>query len=281
MDENRLPFAKAVIWILVSTLLISGTSLMGWLYFLQLKNKRFHDDQYKITSIIQNLHQEDALTTTFLAEKLDLSVDNPINLYQFNVKEGEKKLLNESIFKRVNIKKILPGTLYVNYELRKPMAILGDFSNTLIDSKGVLFPFQPFFSVNQLSVFYLGLEKSGWKWGDRLSQMQHFDLGKKILNDFKKMNLFGFIVESIDLSQLASESDGKREIILKLKIDGKSFYLRLGLNQWELAITNFLTLYEWKFNQSKMGFKNQTLFDFRIPHLGFIQEKEGNQAVPA
>ena len=99
MTTTKMPFSRSLIWILVSTLLISGSAFMGWLYFLHVKERRLHDDQYRIVAIIQSTPQADALKTLYLAELLGLSLDRPINLYQFNAKEAAQTLLSHPLIK--------------------------------------------------------------------------------------------------------------------------------------------------------------------------------------
>ena len=108
MFQNKIPLSRAILLILVTILLVSGVAFMGWLYFLQVRERRLNDEQYQIVAIIQSTPQGDVLKTAYLAELLDLSMDHPINLYQFDVKKGIKTLLANPLIKSASIKKILP-----------------------------------------------------------------------------------------------------------------------------------------------------------------------------
>ena len=143
---------------------------MGWLYFLHLKERRMQDDQYRIVAIVQSTPQADSLKTAYLAEILDLSLDRPANLYQFDSDEGVLTLLSNSLIKEASIRKIHPGTLLISYQMRTPVAYVGEYANTVIDEEGVLFPFRPFFTPKRLPVLYLGIDDEKCKWGNCLKE---------------------------------------------------------------------------------------------------------------
>ena len=87
------------------------------------------------------------------------------------------------LIKKASIKKIPPGTLYIEYQMRVPLAYLGDYTNTALDEEGYLFPFSPFFTPKKLPIIYLGLQQDDAQWGMTLKQDQRlqlaFDLLKK------------------------------------------------------------------------------------------------------
>ena len=281
MKQNKLSFNRSIIWILGSTLLISGSSAMAWLYFLQMKDKRLNDDQYRIVAIVQSSDRPEALKTSFLAEILELSMDRPVNLYRFNLKDAERKLQSCPLVKKASIKKILPGTLYIHYKLRRPCAILGDCANTAIDKKGNLFPFKPFFTPKNLPVLYLDeRHKDDLNWGRALNEQQ-LDLFLDLSRNFLQLNFEHFMVTQIDLSHVQDESCGQRQIVIVLKeinagsvsSESRKIYIRLDVEHYKQGIKNFYQLFQKYFRGSNRDVK-QVIVDLRLSHLAFIKNEK-------
>ena len=285
MVEDKIPLSRAILWILVSTLFISGSAFMGWLYYLHVRERRLHDDQYRIVALIQSTPQADALKTVYLAELLDLSINRPVNLYQFNIKEATQTLLSHSLIKEAAIKKILPGTLYIHYQMRRPLAYVGDFTNTFIDEEGVLFPFHPFFTPKRLPTLYLGLNKEECKWGSCLKNLSSVQLAFDLLGQFECHQQDQFHLHQLDVTHSQADSYGQRQIVMVLEksdqnrasassISAKSLiFLRLSSNHTEQDLANFWTL-QTALSEKKeaaVAEEQSIVFDLRIPHLAFIK----------
>lgn len=285
--SEKIPLSKALLWILGSTLVISGIAFMAWLYFLHLKERRQQDDQYRIAAIIQSNSQKDALKTAYLAEQLDLSLDRPVNLYHFDAKQGMKLLLANPLMKEASIQKILPGTLLIRYQIREPTAYVGDYANTVIDREGILFPFRPFFTPKRLPILYLGLEEKGWQWGSSLANEFSLKLAFSVIEQFEQLNQNRFKVKQLDVSQAQEDSYGQRQVVLVLEENPSDWnsstgqlylYLRLNADDPAQALINFHTLQRKLFERSEEqhslnNIANGSLWiDLRIPHLAFIKQ---------
>lgn len=282
MIESKLPVSRSILWILVSTLFISGTAFTGWLYFLHIRERRLHDDQYRIVAIVQNAPQADSLKTVYLAELLDLSLNHPINLYQFNIKEATQTLVSNPLIKEATIKKILPGTVYIDYQMRKPLAYVGDFANTFIDEEGYLFPFRPFFTPKRLPTVYLGLNKDECKWGSCLKDLSSVRLTFDLLCQFDQLKQEKFYMKQLDVTQAQADSYGQRQVVMVLEKNDHALaptsskpliFLRLSSDHTEQDLANFRVLQAALFEKSdKVVTENQPLcIDLRIPHLAFIK----------
>lgn len=286
MIDNKMPFSRSLLWILVTTLLISGSAFMGWLYFLHNRDRRLHDDQYRIVAIIQSTPHADALKTLYLAELLDLSLDRPINLYQFNINNGVLALLKNPLIKNASIKKILPGTLFIHYELRLPFAYVGDVTNTVIDQEGYLFPFRPFFTPKHLPTIYLGLSEGACKWGNCLKDEPSVNLAFSILREIEQLPQKNLHIKQLDVTQAQSDSYGQRQVVLvteekrqdKTSSSNPLIFLRLSTNHIAQDLTNFQTLRNELFKKNEgllaklQKESSQALIvDLRIPHLAFIK----------
>lgn len=271
--NDKVPFSQALLWILLSTLLISGSAFMGWLYYLQARERRLHDEQYRIVAIIQKSPQKEELKTMYLAELLDLSIDRPANLYRFNCAEGEQKLLASPLIKSAVIKKIRPGTLFIDYQMRVPAAYLGNRRNTAIDEEGSLFPFRPFFTPKILPSIYLGLDEEEVQWGKNLGNRNDFKLAMNVLKKLELLRSQSVVVNRIDVSQAFADSFGKRQVVVVLEEkagSSRQTYLRLNPDQVTQNLKNYETLRAYE------GSKNYKvrIVDLRIPHLAFIREEK-------
>ena len=276
-----MPLSRAILWILLSTLFVSGSALMGWLYYLHVRERRLNDDQYRIVALIQSTPQADALKTVYLAELLNLSLDHPVNLYQFNFKSATQTLLRHPLIKKATIQKILPGTLYIDYQMRTPFAYIGDFTNTAMDKEGYLFPFHPFYTPKRLPKLYLGLEKE-CKWGSCVKDYSVVQFAFDVLCQFENFPQERWDLKQLDVTQAQADSYGQRQIILVLEERNSNktssgskplIYVRLSSDHYEQDLMNFHTL-QTVFDEKKEGTlaKDQALiFDLRIPHLAFIK----------
>lgn len=286
-------------WILVATLFLSGTAFMGWLYFLHMKGRKFHDDQYRIVAIVQNTPQAESLKTVYLAEMLGLSLDYPENLYQFDIHAATETMLANPLIKEAVIKKILPGTLYVQYSLRVPCALVADFTNTVIDEEGYLFPYEPFFTPKRLPAISIGLQENECHWGecvkDRLAVQLAFDL----IAEFEKLKQNQFNLNHVDAVNADAGSYGRREIVMLLekkeengpplvqqsdlqtdlrenvqadkRASRLNVYLRLSADGHKQNLANFFVLQSALLRERKRDEKNGLMIiDFRIPNLAFI-----------
>lgn len=282
-SPEQIPLNRAFLWILLSTLMISGSAFMGWLYYQHVKGKRLQDEQYRIVAIVQSCPQQEWLKTGYLAEWLDLSLDQPVNLYQFNIREGERKLLSCPLIKKAFIQKIRPGTLYISYEMRVPIAYLGDYSNTAIDIEGYLFPFRPFFTPKKLPILYLGLNGQEGRWGCCLAEHERLKVAFELLNDFQNQGNKDIFIKKIDVADAYADSDGKRQIVVALEetsIDHPpvNILLRLNTKCYPQNLANFVALRE-TFKQSaknqweKNHLSKPVIVDLRIPQLAFIKQE--------
>lgn len=251
---------------------------MGWQYYLHARHQRRQDDQYRIVAIVQSTPQAEPLKTVYLAELLHLSVDRSTNLYEFKIKEAEEALLSFPLVKKALIKKILPGTLYIDYQTRVPIACLGDYHNTAIDEEGYLFPFHPFFTPKYLPIIYLGLsEDANDQWGTCLKEREAVRLAFAVLHRLASFKQNHFYVKQLDVSQAGAGSYGQRQMIVtieKNKPGGASakpafIFLRLSPEHYSQALANFYRLY----TERRDLFEETQIVDLRLPHLAFIQKR--------
>lgn len=266
--DRKIPLRKALLLIALSILLVSGSATGAFLLYHQFYNQNRHDPRFHITAIAQKNPETKSLSNAFFAEWLGLRRGTPINLYRFNLKEGEKKLKEIPLIKEGTIKKIKPGTLFVEYRLRLPIAYIGDYSNTALDVEGVLIPFEPFFTIKNLPIFYLGIEEEP-KWGDKLESPK-LHLAKEIY-DILRFNINAGKVKQIDVSKAFALSYGQRQVVVELEGKKKTKHLlRLNPEDYPQQLSNYLALQDYLNSHSSEG--EIVIIDLRIPHLAFIDK---------
>lgn len=298
--ETKIPLNKALGWILISVLLILGSTTLGVLYFQFIKESHGSDDAYRIVAIVQTTPDQVSLKNAYLAELLDLSVDQSTNLYRFNSSEARRKLLSSPLIKEANVKRIKPGTVYVDYILRKPVAFLADFSNTAVDIEGAPFPFYPFFTPKRLPEIYLGSSlpenislESCWR---KPLQTKEMALALEVLSYIAKNKGAEMAhVRRIDVSRAYASSCGQRQIVLNLEeqveIENKGrtalfafpYILRLNCDNYQQSLANFHVIHDhlmqqelkWPADDIKGLVKQPTrIIDLRLPHLAYMATSE-------
>jgi hypothetical protein len=280
---------QALFCLIGSTMLTLTLSVGGYSLWKNYWHERLHSEKYKITSIIQTSSEKEPLKTVYLAELLSLSIDRPSQLYAFNLKEGESKLLASPLISKAKIKRLPPSTLYIDYEVHKGVASLGDFKNTAVDEEGNLFPIAPFFTPKHLPEIYLGLSSfTGWH-----IEGPALDLALEILHYLKTAPWKeGVRIQRIDVSNAFAPSLGQREVVLfteeELAVhkEGREIVclfpkiLRLAPKDYPQQLANFFVLkkaisedYKRQIASLKEGGRfAPRIIDLRIPQLAFVEK---------
>ncbi|OGN61354.1 MAG: hypothetical protein A3F40_00345 [Chlamydiae bacterium RIFCSPHIGHO2_12_FULL_27_8] len=289
---KKLKLTISILIIFLSTLVFS--SLSFFVYFQIKKNikNRIISDKYNI-KYISFEEKDDTLDVNYLAEILELSLDNKRNIYSISESALEEKLLKSPFIKNAKIKKHLPNNLFVEYELRKPVAFIYDIKNCAVDEDGYIFPFLSFYKEKNLPSIYLNCNE--FKSFEKLDNKKLYD-ALDIIAKLNKTGFFDLIKNTlIDISRIDHKSFGKREIILTIneelrisKNDCEYCYafpiiLRLGINNFYSQISNYFSLrekmlYDYKKQflkmtslPSDMKFSPKTV-DLRISKLAFIDQ---------
>ncbi len=272
-----------------STCLTLVLSLGGHSIWKKQRNERLRSPAYRISAIIQTGPEKEALKTAYLAELLGLSVDCPTQLYAFNEKKAESQLLASPLIASAKVQRLPPSTLYIDYEVRKPVARLSDFNNTAIDAEGHLFPIDPFFPPKRLPEIYLGVPaNSGWK-----IQSPYLDLALEILQFLETAPWKeGLRIQRIDVSNAFAPSLGQREVVLFTeeemsvrKTDGEIVcvfpkILRIAPKEYTQQLSNFFALrrsmmedYRRQLASMQEGGRfAPRIVDLRIPQLAFVEK---------
>lgn len=275
--DRQIPFKKALVWIFLSTLFISGTTAVVILYYFHVQEIQLQDDYFNIRTIVQLGREKGFFEDDYLSDLMGFSPNKKINLVGFNVESAEKKLLTFPLIKTAKITKMKPHTLAVEYSLRKPIFVLLDYENTAMDDEGVIFPLRPYFQKNELPAVKLGgLPKDNFLGmridSDKLSFI--FDLTEKLnsIPAFRELSL-----KQIDLEKMNASSLGKREIIVQLS-ETKHFsewLLRMSPKEITPQLLDFFVLRNYLLANNVFQLEGgmtrlPQIIDLRIPSLAFI-----------
>lgn len=280
---------QAIFCLIGSTALTLSAALTGYSLWKKHERERLLSDSYKIRAIIQTGPEKEALKTAYLAELLGLSADQPIHLYALNMKKAEALLLASPFIKEAKVKRLPPSTLYIDYEVRKPIAWLSDFKNMAIDLEGYLFPVDPFFTPKRLPEIYLGLLS---EVGPQVKSPA-FPLALEILQFLETAPWTeGLRIVRIDVCNAFASSLGQREVVLMTEeeISLRSEQgevvctfpkvLRLAPKDYKQQLNHFFALrrammedYRKQLSAARCGGRfAPRIIDLRIPQLAFVEK---------
>lgn len=218
MKKEKVAPLNALVWIVGSILLVSGSVFFSLHFFFKWQKEYRAQPRFFIKTLVQTGPKKNALTSEYLAELMGLSVDQPTNIFEFNEKTAEEALKSSPVIKEANVRRIKPNTIYIDYVMREPKAWLYEYENTAIDEEGYLFPVYPFFSPKELPELHLGLfpfmvppknsDLPVGKWHIPLSG-KYVSLGLDLLKQTQGLNVL-----RIDASKAYAPTLGSREIVL-------------------------------------------------------------------
>ena len=197
-----------------------------------------------IKVIAQTGPLKEGLKTQCLEELLNLSCDKPSSI---TAAQAKKRLLKTSFIKEAEVSFLNPETLYIDYTLRVPVFILGDYENLSMDEEKEVFPLSPYYTPKNLPTLYLGVGQKKEK------ENVAFHLLSMLEDDIK----------FIDVSKWGEERLGKREIVLGI---GKHL-LRLNTKTYEKELVQYGKIRE-KIQDEEV------IIDLRIQDLAYISRQK-------
>ena len=280
-----MPIALSII--LLSTIVISGTGYTWIRKQHQPKKVVLDDTKNAIKRIIQTGPHRDHLITRVIAEILGLSSDQPVGLKNFKVKQSEQVLRSLPMIQDVKLKCVRPDILYIDYVMRRPLAMLLDVENAAVDEEGHAFPFAPFYSPKSLPEIYLGLPGVEETFYQEPIHSESFSLAVDVLKLLKKVSLnHRFQIKRVDVSKAFHKSLGQREIVVQIKNQfsylqqkpsaGFFYTLRLSPNHYPQSLGNYLILHKELTSKSDSFScqvkEDERVIDLRLKETAFIEE---------
>lgn len=240
---------KQSMTIIFGSVLLVCLVVFGVIFFQHVRSeKRSRDERYTVVAIEQRCRSKDALNGIYLAELLELSVDKPLNFYLFQTKEAEKKLLACPAVKKAQVKVFKPGVVFVDYELRAPVAIVADYKNMGIDNEQNPFPLTPYFTQKNIPQLHLGVPV---QWGVPV-EGREIALALEIV-ELSKSGLFpsSYALCMVDVKS-SFKSSATQEVVVLLeqklgqesKLHVQSYLLRMLRRNYKESLRNFFALQE-------------------------------------
>lgn len=255
---------QIILWtFLVSSAALSTTGI-GYVLYCYTKNRVSQSAQSALQAIVHTTPQTKTehvlLQTTFFAEILDLSKDQPTLLGEFNLELAKKKLLSTHFIQDVWLKKMKPDVLFLQYTVRVPIAFLEDYTNVAIDQTGFLFPHTPYYSPRHLPKIFLGEKNPNKPWGEKLD-------GNLVGVLDTIFSLIGSEnIQRVDLSNIDAASAGKRGITLILN-DG--LIVRLTTKRYTEELVHYSLL-----KRTLLKKEPYAVVDLRIPDVAYLKKKK-------
>jgi len=264
-EKKIIPFKRALTYIgisCVATIILFFSLLKIWTNH---KIERWQNPHYIVDRLIQTGPDKGALPTAYLCEMMGLSKDKPLHLDLIDLKSLEAKLYASPVIERVEMKKIYPSSLYLDYTVRRPIAMVIDFENTATDDSGHLFPLFPYFTPKRLTQIYFGdLSPSSYS----VENHPKFSLVKSLFHLIQYAKAFQHsFIERIDVSLAYHPSLGRREIVIILRNNHQRHLLRLPSKGYSKQLGNYINL-SHKLNSS---LHTDWVIDLRLPSLAYLE----------
>ncbi|MBB64147.1 MAG: hypothetical protein CMO81_03710 [Waddliaceae bacterium] len=291
-EKEKLTLSQALILIFLSTVVVSGSATLVWLYFIRVQEQRSNDPAYEITEIEQRSRSSISLPSAYLAEIMNLSVDKSSNLYRFDTRLARQELKKSPYIKAARVWKLEPGRVFVDYIPREPLAFLIDYQDVLMDRSGVLMPQFPCYGPLLLPEIRLGLsgfsKENGGKWNQAIENSR-LDLAFDIL-DLCKRIFPSSRIQRIDVAQAEAKSYGERQVIVMideefLVSEEKTLVmprtLRLNVRSYYQELHDYLVLSQHlkelelkkaEASSERFYIADELVIDLRIPQLAYIEK---------
>ena len=221
--------------------------------------------RYKIDTVIQTGLVKEGLPTLYLEELLGLSCDEPINYFTFDESEAERRLEISPLIEKALVRKVKPNAIYIDYEVRRPVALLVDFANVAIDTRGYTFPLMPYLSPSKFPEIYLGIKEL-----PEQIKTENFQLALDVLQSIEWLNIPMQHCKRVDVSSAYHLSCGKKEIVVVLDALGREHFLRLETANYQSGLEKYLVMKMQTGDTNELS--GDKVIDLRIPKLGFISD---------
>lgn len=256
----------ALTWIIATAFFNSALFFLSYKFWKQKKIARLTNKKFIIEKVIQTGPDKKALSTLYLTQLMNLSKDRPFHIDLINTRHLKECLQQSPLIKNAQVKKVYPNTLYVDYNIRRPIAFILDFKNRAVDEEGFIIPIKPFFSAKRLTGFYLGDSFLPTKY---IGENQKFLLAKKIFSLLLFSDaLRSVFIERIDVSKAFHPSLGRREIVVTMRYRASKHLLRLSSKNYPKELGNYINLIPKIAKETPC----QIVIDMRLSNVAYIQE---------
>lgn len=231
---------------------LSILTIFGVSYFFYYQNKKIKDFSIEKLTLLSPVHSSTNLSSFYFLKKLQPILTTSQKNQQYLENQLKQKLLENNIFNFLKIKTSKHNkSITIKYHLKKPIAYLGNLSNTFLDKNGKTFPATPFFLPQKLPKIFSNSFNS-----------KEQSINEKEALLISKILSYELPIKIIDLSKLFYPSS---EIILTL-------YNEDIIRLTEETFEEMLNYYQYLKRTLYKNSANQTIiFDFRIKGIAFTK----------
>ncbi len=263
---QKIPLKRAIGYVLLSVFVIWGSLILTWLLHRSLLEERQQNSSYNIVALVQTCPQKEALQNWQLAELLQLSRDEPQNLFTFDTKVATAALLACPVVKKATCRRQPPGIVHIDYKVREPCALLANTSNVALDSERFCFPLRPYFTPKILPELYVG--EVDVSYGASLDSKEA-TLAFSVLDYVKKGLPVSCRIIRIDTHNAYAKSAGIQEVVVVLEQSDKTRYIRFDPRTFKESFDCYKDL-SITFDQINSASREQ-IIDMRSPSIALVK----------
>ena len=265
-SPDQLPIRRALIWIALSVLIFAGATLGVGLSINFYKNLRAKNPRYTLKKIIPKAHRDLYIPEENFAKWLEVSLEQPPNLYDLKHSKMVAALMEQPILEKVRITKQPPSSLIIDYWPRMPVFQLADQKDTLLDDQAMVIPHEPWI-IGAYPKIFLGLTEAV-SFGKEVRALE-WDIVMQIYSVWQEIGL-SYRLGRIDVSQSFAKSAGKRQIVLVIDLEGEAtHYLRLPTKGFEGRLRDYAALCQHWVENNELN--QDRVVDFRIEEIALIE----------
>ncbi len=264
-----LSIKSSIVYILVSLFLCFLPILVVIKTIQSRSEEKVENDIYQLRAIVQTGPKKRALPSQYLLQQMGISREINRNIYSLDMDYLKKRLTVHPVILDAMVDIIPPDTLYVDYSVRDPKAILGNWENTAVDSELTFFPLYPYYTPKSLPKVYLS-DIVDMKWGDK-SHSQELVLSLSFIKTWEDaLYSRGISIKQVDVSHAYSKNLGDKEVVLLLEqvTSSAQFYIRVFSDETQ-NLSNFLAYFDANQDQ----FNQIDVIDMRLPGAAYIKYK--------
>lgn len=261
----RSPWVKTFLVINIFIFLSSAISFSTWRGISAIRERWIYSQESQITEIVQTSSEREALPTLYLAELMGLSKDKPSYMMAFDLDVAKERLIQSPVIANADVKLRKPQSVYVDYEVKRPIAYLSDIRNLVFDETGSIFPLRPYFAPKKLPHVYIGAVKVPLTEIEKEKQRLALEVMGYFYRATSEMSIS---LLQIDLCNCNHESLGKQEIIMKVEYNKQKHFLRLSSLEYRKEFSNYLEIKDklvYDYN-----YANKLMIDFRLSDLAYV-----------
>ncbi len=268
-QSHRLSIKSSIVLILFSLFLCFLPILVVIKTIQNREEKKIESDLFELKAIIQTGPRKRALPSQYLLQQMGISNNTHKNIYSLDVDKLKKMLISHPVILDAMVDIIPPDTLYVDYTVRDPKLVLGNWENTAVDTDLTFFPLYPYYTPKKLPKVFIS-DINEVKWGEK-SRSSELNLTIELVKNWEDpLYSRGIAIREVDVSHAFIPKLGDREIVFLLEkiATAAQFYIRTS-SEDAVHLKNFISYYD----ANETQFDTIDIMDMRLLDVAYIKYK--------